>query len=336
MAVTIRDLAQITGFSTSTVSRVLSGRGYADAKTRAVIEQAVRDTGYEYRPVPTRRGGIDMVMLLLERVDNETYAQESAGISSVFDSKGIMYVGAYSEPSHPEKLEAYMKRAIKNHFKGMILFSPVETPAFRKIMAHCSIPCVALNRPLDTVETDTVCMDNKAAGRLAVEHLIAKGHRRIVHLSLSHVSSGEYRRKGYLEAMNAAALQPELLPVEDTYESGVAAGHRIAAEMPEVTAIYAVNEIVARGAMEGLMRHGKRIPEDISLIATDNTLISIISQPHLTTVCCDTRQMGIEAANLFLARCQNPTGPKQHRYLPPVLLERNSVSKAEKPAKPGK
>lgn len=326
MAVTIKDLAQITGFSTSTVSRVLSGRGYANEKTRTVIEQAVRETGYEYHPVPTRRGGIDMVMLLLERVDNETYAQESAGISSVFDSQNIMYVGAYGESANPEKLEAYMKRAIKNKFKGMILFSPVETPAFRKIMRHCSIPCVALNRPLDTVEIDTVCMDNKAAGRLAVEHLIARGHRRIIHLALPGVSSGEYRMKGYLEAMAAAGLQHELLPVEDTYEAGVAAGRKIAVEMPDVTAIYAVNEIVARGVMEGLVSCGKRIPEDISIISTDNTLISIISQPHLTTVCCDTRQMGIEAANLFLARCQNPTGPKQHLFLPPVLLERDSVA----------
>ena len=116
----------------------------------------------------------------------------------------------------------------------------------------------------------------------------------------------------------------------DTYESGVEAGHRIAADFPEVTAIYAVNEIVARGVIEGLTSCGKRVPEDISIIATDNTLISIISQPHLTTVCCDTRQMGTEAANLFLTRCQNPTGTKQHLYLPPMLLERDSVAVLQK------
>lgn len=326
MAITVKDLSNMTGYSTSTVSRVLSGRGYVDTHTRAIIEQAVRDSGYLYHPSPTRRNSIDMVMLILSRVDNETYAQESAGISSVFDSKNIMYVGAYSEQFNTEKMEAYMARAIKNRFKGMILFSPVETPAFQKIMRHCSIPCVALNRPLDTVDADTVCMDNKAAGKLATEHLIAKGHRRIVHLSLSDISSGSYRTKGYLEAMTDAGLEPAVLPVEDTYDAGVAAGLRIAAEMPEMTAIYAVNEIVSRGAMEGLLRCGKQVPEDISIISTDNTLISIISQPHLTTVCCDTRQMGIEAANLFLERCQNPTGAKQHRFLPPILLERDSVA----------
>jgi DNA-binding LacI/PurR family transcriptional regulator len=294
--------------------------------TRASIEQAVRDSGYVYHPVPTRRNSIDMVMLILERVDNETYAQESAGISSVFDSRDIMYVGAYSEQSNQEKLESYMKCAIKNRFKGMILFSPVETPAFQRIMQHCSIPCVALNRPLDTVDTDTVCMDNKAAGRMAVEHLISRGHRRIVHLALPDVSSGKYRMMGYTEAMTNAGLHPEIIPAEDTYDSGIAAGHRIAAEMPDVTAIYAVNEIVARGVLEGLRTCGKRVPEDISIIATDNTLISIISQPNLTTVCCDTRQMGTEAALLFLERIQNPQGPKQRLFLPPILMERDSVA----------
>jgi LacI family transcriptional regulator len=152
MAVTIKDLARITGFSTSTVSRVLSRRGYTDEHTRQIVEQAAREAGYIYKPTSTRRNSIDIVMLIMEQVSNETYTQESTGISSVFDTMDIMHVGAYGERYNTEKLEAYMKRAIKSRFKGMILFSPIETPAFQRIMQNCSIPCVALNRPVDSLE----------------------------------------------------------------------------------------------------------------------------------------------------------------------------------------
>ena len=328
MAVTIKDLARMTGFSTSTVSRVLSRRGYTDEQTRKIVEEAVRESGYVYKPVANRRNSIDIVMLIMEQVSNETYTQESTGISSVFDAMDIMHVGAYGERYHSEKLEAYMKRAIKSHFKGMILFSPIETPSFQRIMQNCSIPCVALNRPIDSLEMDTVCMDNKAAGRMAVEYLISRGHRRIVHLAVTVNSSGRHRMRGYLDAMEQAGLPVEendVVQVDDSYEAGVNAGYLIAVAKTDVTAVYATNELIARGMIEGLRKCGKRVPEDISIISTDNTTMSIISPPHLTTVCCNTYQMGAEAAQLFIERCQNPLGQKKQLFLPPELVERDSV-----------
>ena len=184
MSVPVKDLAAMTGISTSTISRVLSGRGYVKEETRQIVEAAAKASGYQYKKACAMRNSVKMVMMIMGEVSNDIYAQSIRGIASIFDAHNIMYVGTYGDRYNAEKLEFYMRHAISNHFEGMILFTPIETPSFIRMMKSCSIPCIALNRPLETIEMDEICMDNKAAGRLAVEYLYSKGHTRIAHLTI--------------------------------------------------------------------------------------------------------------------------------------------------------
>lgn len=328
MAVTVKDLAQMTGFSTSTISRVLSKRGYVDEETRKIVERAVEESGYRYKPTSGKKNSIKMVMLILGELSNEIYAQSIKGISSVFDAHNIMYVGTFGDRFDTEKLEFYMRRAISGRFEGMILFTPIETPTFVRMMQTCSIPCVALNRPVESIEMDQICMDNKAAGRLAVQYLADRGHRRIACVSIEDSSSVAYRTRGYLDGMDKRGLEvreDDILRVEHSYDGGISAGSIIAVSKKDITAIYTPNELLAQGVIEGLRRCGKKVPEDISVIATDNTKISIRNSVPLTTVSCNHYEMGVQAALLFMERQQSPNGKRKQIYLPPEIIERESV-----------
>lgn len=332
MTVTIKDLAKLTDFSTSTISRVLSNRGYVDENTRRIVEQAIEESGYVYKPVSCKRNEIDMVMLVLGQISNGIYAQNIKGISSVFDAMGIMYVGTWGDKFDAKKLESYMMKAIRGRFKGMILFTPIETPSFVRVMQNCCIPCVSMHRPVETIEMDQVCMDNKAAGRIAVQYLAKRGHKRIAFATVEGGSSVAYRQKGYLDGMRNMGLEvheDDILCVEHTFEGGVSAGSMIAVAKKDITAVYTPNELIARGVIEGLRRCGKRVPEDISVVATDNTECSILSTPELTTVSCNHYQMGVEAALLFIERHQDPKGLKKQIFLQPELIERGSVRTLE-------
>ena len=332
MSVTIKDLAKITGFSSSTISRALSNHGYVDETTRAAIQKAVEESGYCYKPSPSKRNSVKMVMIIMGEISNDVYAQNIIGISSVFDTRNIMYVGTYGDRYDTEKLEFYMRRAIASRFEGMILLTPIETPAFIKMMQTCSIPCISMNRPLEMVEMDQVCMDNKAAGRLAVQYLVQKGHRRIAFVSLTGISSAEYREKGYIDGLQKMGLKlcdEDIIQVNHTFEGGIGAGSIIAVSRKDITAVYAPNEMIARGVIEGLRRCGKRVPEDISVMATDNTQDSVLSSPSLTTVSCNHYEMGVQAALLFIERSKNPKKKKKKIFMEPEIIERDSVRSIE-------
>jgi len=328
MAVTIKDLAEATGISTSTISRVLSRRGYVDENTRNIVEKAVKEMGYVYNPVKKRRNGIDMVLLLMDDTLSGVYSQNIEGISSVFDTFNIAYACTQGIKGDYQKLENFMMMAIKNRFKGTILLTPVETPGFIRIMKNTSIPCVGINRPISVYDIDQVCMDNKEAGRMAVEYLIQKGHTRIACCNLSITSVGRYRAKGYVAGMQNAGLkimEGDMIECINSYESGINIGNYIAVAKKDITAIYAPSELIARGVIEGLRRCGKHVPEDYSIVASDETIFSIVSMPNITTVSCNHYMMGAEAAQLFLERCANPLGEKKHLFFKPEIIERDTV-----------
>lgn len=329
MALTIKDLAELTGISTSTISRALSNKGYVNEETRAAVLKAVEEHGYQYKPVTHRKNSTDMVLLILGLMDSNVYYQGVHGISSVFDALGITYMVAYGDPFDTQKLEAHMRWAIRNRCRGMILFSAVETPSFRRIVQNTTIPCVSIIRPVDSIKMDSICMDNKTAGRMATQYLIDRGHRRIINLTVTGGSASNYRTKGYLEAMQNAGLdvhENDIIEVEEKPGVGIYIGSYIAVSRKDVTAIYTSNENLAREVIEGLQRCGKRCPADISVISTDNTSLAENFTPRLTTVSCDVYRMGAEAAQLFVSRCENPIGEKKQIYLCPQIIERDSVA----------
>ncbi len=328
MAVTIKDIAMATGISTSTISRVLSGRGYVEENTRKKVEAAIKESGYVYKPVMTKRNSIDMAMIVAGDTGSPVFSENIKGIASIFEALNIPYVGTYGIDFSAETQEKYMMRAIRSRFKGLIILSPIETHAFLKIVHNVSMPCIAMNRPVDQIKMDQICMDNKAAGKMAVDYLVRRGHRKILFVGVVSSASTEYRKLGFLEGMKQNGLtveESDMMLIKDDYRSATYLGSLLAVTRKDVSAIYTVNETITSGLIYGLKQCGVRVPEDKSIVATDNTQMSIISTPTLTTVGCNHFNMGAEAAKLFVERLNEPKGEKKQMFFKPEIIERESV-----------
>jgi DNA-binding LacI/PurR family transcriptional regulator len=171
-------------------------------------------------------------------------------------------------------------------------------------------------------------MDNVRAGMMAVEYLVKKGHKRIAHMGVYDNTAGSYRMKGYIRGMQAAGFDvydSDIIKGENTLASAIYCGSLIAEKKRDISAIYAANETLSIGLIEGIRKCGRRVPEDISIIATDNTHTSLMSNPQLTTVSCDHFKVGTEAAKLFIERCKDPNGKRKRIFFAPEIIERDSV-----------
>ena len=163
-----------------------------------------------------------------------------------------------------------------------------------------NIPVVVLERQ-DIPGLQCVAIDDFLGGRMATEHLLQLGHRRIAFLrqATSHTTS-QRRVEGYAAALQAAGLQPDPRLIADCASSpgaGAAAASRLLGACADVTAIIAHNDVIALGAMHALHEAGLSIPADISLVGYDNTAASAFYHPPLTTI-----QYPIEAVAAAAAR----------------------------------
>jgi LacI family transcriptional regulator len=173
-----------------------------------------------------------------------------------------------------------------------------------------------------------VSADNEEGGRLAARHLISLGHTRIAHITGPNVQGNlNDRARGFLRVAEASGMQPPVvLRGEHSFAGGCELTRRILERHPERTAIFAGNDAMAFGALRAVMDAGKRVPDDISLVAFDNVDLSAITSPPLTTVHQPKYEMGRAAVEMLLAVNGHPSVP-EHRVLGVQLIVRQSCRK---------
>jgi LacI family transcriptional regulator len=177
-----------------------------------------------------------------------------------------------------------------------------------------------------------VVTDDEQVGRLATSHLIALGHRHIAHLSGPRLVHARRRHRGYLASMRHAGL-----PVNDRWiveagfveRDGYAATRRLLAQAPEVTAVVAVNDPAAIGAMKAAWDAGRRTPEDLAVVGAGDIAHGDLLKVPLTTVSWSREDLGHEAARLILDQIEaHPEGPFRRVVIPPELRVRASCGAA--------
>jgi LacI family transcriptional regulator len=185
------------------------------------------------------------------------------------------------------------------------------------------------------VPANAVVPDEYAGAVEAVGHLISLGHRRIAHISgLSGVSTGYARRRGYLDALQRHGLPADLaLLVQGSYrESGGYEAMCSLLRLPaRPTAVFAVNDLAAAGALRAIHEAGLRVPEDISLIGFNDLPIAVQMTPRLTTMRVPLREMGVAAAEHLLAQLFGEAVSAEPVVLPVALVGRESTCPAPAP-----
>ncbi|MCL5946536.1 MAG: LacI family transcriptional regulator [Chloroflexi bacterium] len=332
--VTLATIAKRAGVSEGTASRVLSGarsRVPISAATRARVEQAAREL--DYHPNAAARAlssGRARALAVVIREQARwrrghphhifsayTLGEGLSGLQEAAHQVGYRLVlDTVDEESLASPLDLWKSRAVD----GLILWQLPAPEAF--VMADC--PCVSLG-----VEGPGawIAADERGAGRIATEHLLALGHRRIgfVGTRAAQYYGACQRHAGYEEAMRAAGLPVTAVPVEEFLEEeGEAATRQLLEQRPELTALVAVNDLIAPGCLAAIRDLGLQVPQDISLAGIDDQRLASYLCPPLTTVRMPIYELGQATAHHLIATIEASTPTELPPLPPPLLIQRAS------------
>lgn len=302
----IKDIALRLGVSPATVSRALTGTGLVAEPTLSRIREAARAMNYRpnvsARNLRTRRSMA--VLMVVRDIGNPFYLEVMKGVEQAAREAGYSVLMGNTE-NDPDRETEYFDMLRDGHADGMILMTgklPARIEA--EGLSLAGLPLVVALETILGSGLPHVQIDNQAAARDAVQHLIGHGHRRIAHITgpLPEVMSMA-RRDGWRSAMADAGL-----PVPEGYEQRgdylLHSGLSLCAallELPEPpTAVFCANDEMAFGAIHELRRRGLDVPGDVSIVGFDDIYLSAAFFPPLTTVSQPRAEIGREAMSLLL------------------------------------
>lgn len=220
-------------------------------------------------------------------------------------------------------------RFVREHrIDAMILAGPDIPAGFITAMLYSQLPVVLVDNRLDFSPVTCVNSDDEEGAYKAAQHLLALGHTRIgVIAGPAGWTSSARRVRGYQRALHARELRATIVHVEETtIESGHVAYRQLLAAHPDITAICAVNDSMAIGAIREAKSQGKRVPEDLSVVGFDDISWAELNTPPLTTVRIPRQQIGKEAAHRILMLLREPDLPASEIIVPVHLVERHSTA----------
>lgn len=332
MPVTIKDVARESGVNISTVSRALNnGYGVNDQTREHVIAVAAR---LNYRPNRIARGLVTgrshSLGLVVSDIRNPFFAEVARGAEDAARTGNCDLVLCNSDLDAGKQMQ-YVQSLLEKRIDGIMMNSVSMLSAEQQAqLAGSGVPIVLLNRPASNHTFSTVCADNESGGALAARYLLGLGHRKIAHLTgpRQHGNLSD-RARGFVRALQSAEnpIQPVVLHGRFNFDGGAELARKLFDEHPEVTAIFAANDVMAFGVVQAALDRRLRIPEDVSLIGFDNIQFSVNVHPPLTTIHQPKYEMGSAAVEILLrlARDKQKQIP-EHRRLGVDLIERKSCN----------
>ena len=336
---TMRDVADRSGVSVSTVSRVITGSVPVDPVTAERVQEAITALGYRPNLLARsfRRRVTHTIGLLVPDNSNPFFAEMARTIEDAGFAEGYSVVLCNSDLS-AVKQEAYIDVLLAKRVDGLILTSSgliltVDGHDAVERILNAGAPCVVVDRDLGEAPVDQVLVDNDQGGYLAGEHLIALGHRRIACLvGPSDVTPSAGRIAGFQRALAEAGLAVTaegLVRGNGRSDGGAAAVRQLLnrgiVSAGDVTAIFAFNDQMAIGAIGALQRAGYRVPEDVSVVGFDDIPLSAAIFPALTTIAQPIGEMGAVGVRLLLDRIAQRDAPYQRVRLATRLVVREST-----------
>ncbi|MDR9451950.1 MAG: substrate-binding domain-containing protein, partial [Acidimicrobiia bacterium] len=224
----------------------------------------------------------------------------------------------------PEREAAALETLLQLQIDGLIL---AGTLLDSKIISNAgrSVPVVLITRTTRSPLVDSVSGNDRAGARLAVDHLVSLGHRRIAHIDGGGGAGARSRRAGYVAAVKQHGLEPMLVTGSYTEEGGAEGVQRLLETRQSPTAIFAANDLAALGVLQALSQADRAVPEDVSLIGYDNAWLAGLQHISLTTIDQPRHQLGTTAVDLLIERLDGGRGEARHLVLSPSLVVRSTT-----------
>ncbi len=329
---TIKDLARETGYSVGTVSRVLNDHPSVSEKARKTILEAVEryDFILNTSAKNLKQQHSETIVAIVKGNSNELFAEMLEYLQPLFAETQYTLVTDFIDEDADEVLRA--RQLCQDKKPRGILFLGGNNDNFRDNFDKISVPCVlATNnaRDLNFKNLSSVTTDDYTAARRAVEYLMEKGHTQIALIGGTPISDTScLRRKGWEAAHKRRGISKEergpYVGGRYSYKSGYQAMDRLLTNDIKVTAVFAMADVMAIGAIRAICDHGLRVPEDISVIGFDGIEIGEFYCPQITTIEQNVEQLAQKSYEMLMD-CIEQGAPAKHEFVPFRLKRRQSV-----------
>lgn len=335
MKATIYDVAKEAGVSIATVSNAINGKGKISKKRREEIFKVMERLQYKPSVIASALMGkrTFTLGLLIPDVSNPFFAEIARAIEDEAHQTGYSLI-ICSTDNKDEKVERYLKLLEQKSVDGIIIGTGIENIELLKQLQEKSIPIAMIAREVESLTAHTVVTDDFLGGTLAARHLLELGHLRLSVLTESlKVSSSRERIRGFTFALFEAGIalnEESIVTCDHTIEDAKLGAKRLLRQAERPTAIFCSNDILAVGALQAAKEEGLRVPEDVSVIGFDNTILSSVTDPALTTVAQPMDRMAKLVFNLLTGHLENkPDTAMQRIVLRPELIVRQSTAEAK-------
>jgi LacI family transcriptional regulator len=326
---TMRDVAALAGVGVMTVSRVVNDRGGVRPELVTRVWQAVEKLDYRHnftaRHLRLTGQPTATIGVLLEDVANPFAAELLRAVEDVVSEQDCLVLCASSDS------DAARERVLLSAFSARRVDGLIIMPCgldHRYLLAELrrGMQVVFADRPAPTVAADTVLSDNRGGARVAVEHLLNRGHTRIGFLGdLRRIYTADERYRGYLQALQARGIEPdERLIRRDVHseQSAEQATRDLLCAHPGPSAIFTAQNLITIGARMAL--RSMDAERKIAHVGFDDIPLGVLLEPGITVIAQDPPAMGTLAAQMLLHRIRDPHGAPETVEVPTRLLARGS------------
>jgi DNA-binding LacI/PurR family transcriptional regulator len=331
MKTTIYDVAREAGVSIATVSKVINNTGRISEKTRRKVHDVMERLHYQPSMVASALTGkrTGTIGLLVPNIANPYFGEVARNIEDWAQKQGFGVVICSTDRSE-EKTEHYLSLLSRKRVDGFIIASYIKLSLVEELLKE-KTPLVLFSIDLPSLAVSTVSIDDYRGGFQSTSHLLSLGHKKIGVIA-EDLSRSSYRVQGYKDAIKGAGIkftESVVIHTEATIENGAKAAEQlfhIPSDRP--TAIMACNDILAIGAMRQAQSLGIKVPEELSIIGFDNTILAEIASPPLTSIAQPIKEMTRQAIMLLLEQMDNEAAPKQRVLMLPQMIMRHSTTSA--------
>ncbi len=330
MKTTIYDVAEKAGVSISTVSRVINNTGRISAKTKKRVLEVIEQLGYQPSVVASALTGkrTRTIGLIIPDVANPFFAAVARRVEDRGRELGFNLLMCNTD-NNPETEDMYLSLLKQKSVDGIIIGTTTRNHRVLKELLQENLPVALIAQDIPELTIDVVSVDDYLGGYQAASHLVSLGHKRIaILLGNMNRTSDKYRLQAFRQVLedNGLELEEDLVIRTDySLEDGKRAARGLLTSPKRPTAIFACFDFLAIGVYQAAKELGLHIPDDVSVVGFDNTILASIVDPPLTTIAQPIDEMGRQVMDLLVREIEGEKKTKQRVILPPELIIRQST-----------
>jgi DNA-binding LacI/PurR family transcriptional regulator len=336
---TMDQVAEAAGVSRATVSRVINGAPSVDAKIREMVQRAIADTGYvpnvAARTLVTRRTNSVALVIseperpgdtsFLNRVFTDPYfGRITAGATGALRPHDIHLVIIPTDSSDHHHVIRYLRQG---HVDGVLLISSHEQDPLPRQVHDLGIPAVVSARPSSPIAASYVDVDQRLGARLAADHLLSRGCRRLATISGPlDIPSGEDRLDGFRSYLASRGFADvPAIEGDFTRAGGEECARRLLHDHPDIDGLFVASDLMSEGALRAVQDLGRRVPDDVAVVGFDDSSAALDCRPLLTTIRQPVEEMAAEMAEVLMAQIGSPGRLPRSVTFQPTLVIRDSA-----------